>query len=49
MIAPAAVEKGVIMARREAASLRDLMNIRDQNKAKIEAVNQTLGTALGWK
>lgn len=41
--------EGAIMIEREAASLRELMIIRDQNRDRIEAVNQNLGSALGWK
>ena len=37
------------MIEREAASLRELMIIRDQNREKIAATNQNLGSALGWK
>jgi hypothetical protein len=37
------------MIEREAASLRELMIIRDQNRDKIEGANQNLGSALGWK
>lgn len=37
------------MMEREAASLRDLMIIRDQNRSRIEATSQKLGSALGWK
>lgn len=37
------------MIEREAASLRELMIIRDQNRDKIEAASQNLGSALGWK
>jgi hypothetical protein len=37
------------MIEREAASLRELMIIRDQNRDKIEATTQNLGSALGWK
>ena len=37
------------MARREAESLRELMIVRHNNLDRIEAVNQNLGSALGWK
>ncbi|TDJ14559.1 MAG: hypothetical protein E2O65_14155 [Gammaproteobacteria bacterium] len=37
------------MIEREAATLRELMIIRGQNRDKIEAANQNLGSALGWK
>ena len=33
----------------EAASLRDLLSIREANRDKLESINGTLGTALGFK
>ncbi len=41
--------KGASMIEREAATLHELMLIREQNRDKIRAVNQNLGSALGWK
>lgn len=37
------------MARREAESLRDLLKIRQHNRSRLDAVNQNLGSALGFK
>jgi len=37
------------MNEREAASLRELMIIRSQNREMIATANQNLGSALGWK
>lgn len=37
------------MSKREAKCLRDLLIIRQHNRDKIDAVNQNLGSALGYK
>lgn len=37
------------MARREAANLIDLLNIREHCRDKIDAINMNLGSALGFK
>ncbi|UCC30870.1 MAG: hypothetical protein JSU86_01065 [Phycisphaerales bacterium] len=37
------------MDRKEAQSLRELLIIRQENRAKLDAVNQNLGSALGFK
>jgi hypothetical protein len=37
------------MSKREANCLRDLLIIRHHNRARIDAVNQNLGSALDYK
>ena len=39
----------VEMSRKEATSLKELLKIRDNNREKIDSVNQHLGSALGFK
>ncbi|MDH3892442.1 MAG: hypothetical protein OEV49_15345 [candidate division Zixibacteria bacterium] len=36
-------------SRKQASTLRELMIIRDQNRDKIDSINQNLGSALGFK
>ena len=37
------------MAQKEAKNLKDLLKIREHNRQQIDAINQNLGSALGFK